>query len=605
MNINGSEKLASLKNKKVEKILDEYITLLKPASVTILNDSEKDQEYIKQLAVKNNEEKPLKMEGHTIHYDSPKDQGRDLVNTRVLVKPGVQLGKAIKTTDREEGLKEVFEIMDGIMEGKEMLVKFYCLGPHNSKFSLPAMQITDSAYVLHSEDILYRQGFDMFKELDDFFLFVHSAGKLENGVCVDIDKRRVYMDLDEERVFTVNNQYAGNSVGLKKLALRLAISKANKEDWLCEHMFLMGAKRKGRITYFTGAFPSACGKTSTAMIPGQSIIGDDIAYIRPDEEGYARGVNVEQGIFGIIADVNPKDDPLIYKTLTSPREIIFSNVLVQEDIPYWLNMGKDLPSEGTNFIGKWKKGMTVDGKEVLAAHKNARFCLRISELENVDENLHNPEGVRIRGFIYGGRDSDTNPPLLQSLSWAHGVYIGASVESETTAAALGKEGVRKHNPMSNVEFLVVPLGVYIENHLKFGEGLDVPPLIFSTNYFLKEDGEFLNAKTDKKVWLMWMEGRVHEEFGALETPIGFIPKYEDLKKLFEMVFSKAYTKNNYEEQFSIKTGKLLERLDRIEEIYKVEEDIPQMFHDHLEQQRERLKDAQKKLGDVISPFKFE
>src|SRR3989338_1427232 len=205
-----------------------------------------------------------------------------------------------------------------------MLVCFFCLGPNNSRFSIPALQITDSSYVVHSETILYRLGYNEFKRLNgsgDFFYFIHSAGELdERNNPKNIDQRRIYMDLQENRVFTINNQYAGNSVGLKKLALRLAINKSNKEDWLCEHMFVMGvhALGKNRITYFTGAYPSACGKTSTAMVPGQSIIGDDIAYIRPGEDGMAYAVNVEQGIFGIIQDINPVDDPIIYTTLTTP-----------------------------------------------------------------------------------------------------------------------------------------------------------------------------------------------------------------------------------------------------------------------------------------------
>ena len=220
-------------------------------------------------------------------------------------------------------------------------------------FSLRALQITDSAYVTHSETILYRPGYEEFKKLngsEDFFYFLHSAGRLENNVSVDIDKRRIYIDLEENTVYTVNNQYAGNSVGLKKLAFRLAIQKAHNDGWLAEHMFIMGVHGKpGRTTYFTGAFPSACGKTSTAMIPGQTIIGDDIAYLRTINDEI-RAVNVEQGIFGIIQDVNPKDDALIYKALTTPRRLFF-NVLISDGVPYWLGMGMDPPDEGINYTG--------------------------------------------------------------------------------------------------------------------------------------------------------------------------------------------------------------------------------------------------------------
>jgi|TARA_B100001964_G_C14249320_1_gene609065 phosphoenolpyruvate carboxykinase (GTP) len=607
------KKLKEINNKYVEEIVEKYVKLCKPKKVTVLTGSEEDIAYAKRLALENKEEVQLEIEGHTIHFDGYYDQGRDLINTRVMLPKGKTLSRSIKTIDRDEGLKEIMELLDGIMEGKEMLICFFCLGPTNSKFSIPALQLTDSAYVAHSEAILYRQGYNEFKQLNGsnkFFHFIHSAGTLDDRKNpINVDKRRVYMDLEEERVFTINNQYAGNSVGLKKLALRLAISKASREDWLCEHMFIMGVHPEGknRVTYFTGAFPTACGKTSTAMVPDQTIIGDDIAYIRPGEDGTARAVNVEQGIFGIIADINQKDDPLIYKALTTPREVIFSNVLVKDNVPYWLGMGKETPKDGFNFSGEWEQGKKDEnGKEIPPAHKNARYTIMINELDNADKDADNPEGVPVSGFIYGGRDSDTSVPVLQSLSWPHGVFIGAAIESETVTGTSDKAGVRKHNPMSNIEFLTVPLGTYIKNHLKFGEDIDNEPKIFATNYFLKEDGNFLNEKTDKKVWLLWMEGRVHDEYEAIETPRGFIPRYEDLKKLFSKVFGKDYSKEEYEKQFSIRILKLLERLDRIESIYKEEENIPEMFHKHLEQQRERLKKAQEKFGkDVISPFELE
>lgn len=606
------KKLEALNNPKVMGVVEKYVNLCKPAKVTVLTDSKEDIDYVRELSIKNGEEHKLATEGHTVHFDGAVDQARDKGNTVVLVPEGLKLSKVINTKNREEGLKEVHEILEGIMEGKEMVIRLFCLGPLNSKFSISALQLTDSAYVGHSEDLLYRAGYEQFKNLknkDDFFYFVHSAGKLdERGNTVNIDKRRIYMDLQEERVITVNNQYAGNSLGLKKLALRLAISKASKEDWLCEHMFVMGIKPEGknRVTYFTGAYPSACGKTSTAMVPGQSMIGDDIAYIRPGEDGRPYAVNIEQGIFGIITDVNPKEDPIIYKVLTTPREMIFSNILVNDGKPYWLNMGQDIPDSGKNFSGTWTKGKKdTKGNEIPPAHKNARYTIRISELDNADPKADDPEGVPIDGFLYGGRDSDTSVPICQSLSWSHGVFVGACLESETTSATLGKEGVRKISPMANMDFLTVPLGVYIQNHLKFGEELDKTPLVFATNYFLKKDGKFLNSKLDKKVWLMWMEGRVHNEYDAIETPVGFIPKYDDLKDLFKQVFDKDYTEEEYVEQFSIRVPMWLEKMDRIEQIYSLEEKIPKVFLDHLEQQRQRLKEAKEKYGkEDIAPADF-
>ena len=605
-------KLKALDNKHVMEIVEKYAGLCKPGKVTVLTDSEEDIDYAREIELKNGEEKKMKTKGHTIHFDGYNDQGRDLINTRVMLPKGKKLSKSTETIGRDEGLKEIMALLDGIMKGREMLVCFFCLGPANSKFSIPALQLTDSAYVAHSETMLYRPGYEEFRKLngsDKFFHFMHSAGELDgNGNSKNTDKRRIYMDLEEGRVFTINNQYAGNSVGLKKLALRLAISKASKEDWLCEHMFIMGVHPEGknRTTYFTGAFPTACGKTSTAMIPGQTIIGDDIAYIKPSEDGRAYAVNVEQGIFGIIADVNQKDDPLIYDALTKEGEVIFSNVLVKGGIPYWFGMGKELPKEGFNFSGEWHEGKKdAKGSQILPAHPNARYTIRISELENADENIGNPDGVPVSGFIYGGRDSDTNPPVIESLNWQHGVFMGAVIESETVTGTTDKAGMKKHNPMSNIEFLTVPLGVYIENHLKFGDELGNPPKIFATNYFLREDGKFLNSKLDKKVWLLWMEGRIHDEYSAIKTPIGLIPKYGDLKELFKQVFGKDYPKEDYEKQFSIRIAKLLERLDRIKAIYKEEDNIPEVLYRHIEQQRERLIEAREKFGkDVIKPSEF-
>ncbi len=602
------QKLEAIGNKKVIAFLNEAIELCEPASVTVLTDSEEDIQYVRDLVLKNGEENALDMNGHTIHFDGIKDQARDKGNTKYLVKNQVDWGMDVNQLDHDTGVEEVREIMKGIMKGREMLVSFFCLGPTNSEFSIRAMQITDSAYVTHSEQILYRAGYEEFKRLgadEDFFFFLHSAGELKDGKTVNIDKRRIYIDLDENRVYTVNNQYAGNSVGLKKLAFRLAIQKANRENWLAEHMFLMGAHGKeGRTTYFTGAFPSACGKTSTAMIPGQTIVGDDIAYLR-NVNGKLKGVNVESGIFGIIQDVNEKDDPLIYGALTSPREVIFSNILINDNKPYWLGMGVDTPDEGTNYLGEWKKGMADEnGKEYPFAHKNARYTIRVKELANVDPALDDPNGVDISGIIYGGRDSDTTVPVVEALSWEHGVFIGATIESETTAATIGQEGVRVHNPMANLDFVTVPLAEYIGNHLKFGKNFDKAPAIFGTNYFLKNDeGKYTNTKLDKKVWILWADGRVNGEFDAIKTPVGFIPKYEDLKKLFKDNLDYDFTEKEYLEQFSIRVDKYLEKMDRMAKVFgKIA--MPAEFTAELEAQVARLNDAKAKFGSVIAPDKF-
>lgn len=607
----NQEKLKKLNNEKVEELLEFAIELCKPDKVSIIDDSEEDIKYVRELALENGEEKPLDMEGHTVHFDGYKDQARDKENTRYLVEEELDLGLDINTIDREEGLDEILGYLDGSMENKEMLVRFFSLGPNKSDFSLPAMQITDSSYVAHSEDILYRQGYEDFKELngsENFFFFLHSAGRLENGVSADIDKRRIYIDLKKDQVFSVNNQYAGNSLGLKKLAFRLAIRKAVKEGWMAEHMFISGVNGPGeRKTYFTGAFPSGCGKTSTAMIPGHTIVGDDIAYLKIKGKD-VKAVNVENGAFGIIRDVNPDDDPVIYKTLTTPRELIFSNVLVNDGKPYWLGMGKDIPNKGINFSGEWYKGKTdEEGNEIPPAHKNARYTIRISDLENCDENYDKKDGVKIKGMIFGGRDSDTSVPVAETLNWSHGVFMASSLESETTSATLDKQGERKHNPMANLDFLSVPISDYIDNYLEFGKSAENQPSIFTVNYFLKDpgSGEYLNGMLDKKIWLLWMEKRVHGEVKAIESPIGYLPYYEDLRKLFTRYLNRDYTELSYVEQFSIRIENYLDKFTRINEIFKDIPNLPDNFEKELRQQIKRLKVARKKYSDSeISPFKL-
>ncbi|RKY06754.1 MAG: phosphoenolpyruvate carboxykinase (GTP) [Planctomycetota bacterium] len=603
-------KLLSLGNPKMHAFVAEAIELTRPESVFVCDDSDTDLAYIRNRAIESNEERSLAIEGHTCHFDGPYDQARDKANTKYLLAAGTDLGASLNSTDKEAGTKEVLSFLKDSMVGREMLVCFFCLGPANSDFSIACVQITDSPYVAHSECLLYRAGYEQFKSISDspdFFRFLHSEGELENYVSKNIDKRRVYIDLGENIVYSVNTQYGGNTIGLKKLALRLAINKASREGWLAEHMFVMGVHGPGgRVTYFTGAFPSACGKTSTSMLPGQTIVGDDIAYLRK-MGGEIRCVNVESGIFGIIRDVNSTDDPVIYEALTNPGEIIFGNVLVTDDgKPHWLGMGAELPTEGTNYSGQWHKGKTDDkGKEISPSHKNARYTVRISELSNCDEHLNTPEGVPVGAMIYGGRDSDTLVPVEQAFDWTEGIIAkGAMLESETTAATLGKEGVRTFNIMSNMDFVSLPLGRYIQNNLDFAEGIAKPPFIFSVNYFLRgKDGKYLNGMMDKKVWILWAELRVHGDVEAIETPTGLIPKYEDLAGLFKRELDEDFTKENYIEQFTIRVPNLLAKIDRVEQIYKTKvPDTPQIVFDVFNTQRKRLNTAKDKLGDYISPF---
>ncbi|MBQ1267029.1 MAG: phosphoenolpyruvate carboxykinase (GTP) [Proteobacteria bacterium] len=591
-----SEKLLNLKNARLEAVLDHYIALCEPAKVTLLDDSPEDAAYVAQRAIENGEETLLATNTHTYHFDGIQDQARDKEHTKLLTSKPVNFGFETNTLDRKTGLDEINVKLKGIMRGKEMFVRLSCLGPSNSVFSLHAVQLTDSAYVAHSENLLYRSGYEAFRNAsddkkEDFFVFVHSAGELDHGVTKNVADRRIYVDLEGGEVFSINNQYAGNSVGLKKLAFRLAIARAHREGWLAEHMFLMGVHGKpGRTTYFSGAFPSACGKTSTAMIPGQSIVGDDIIYARK-LDGVVRAVNVEKGIFGIIENVNAEDDPEIFKVLNGHTECIFSNVLISDDgVPYWAGSGVTPPANGgRHYLGQWRPGdKDASGKEILVSHKNARYTIALDSLSNRDPKLHDPQGVELSAMIYGGRDADTSVPVLEALNWNHGVLLGTCIESETTAATIGQVGVRKHNPFATLDFMTVPLAKYVQDHIDFAKDLKTPPRVFVTNYFLKdENGKFLNHKLDKKVWILWAEARVHGEVDAIETPVGRIPKYEDLKRLFKDVFDKDYTQADYDKQFTIRLDAYRAKWARMTNIFS-KLDMPEDFVKELKAQCDRL-----------------
>ncbi len=266
-------KLIEICNSKLHQFVAEYIELCNPDEVFVGTDSADDIRYIREDAIKAGEEKELAINGHTVHFDGYHDQARDKKHTKFLVPKGVDLGSNINTIDKEEGIDEIRGILKDIMRGHKLYVRFFCLGPSNSEFSIPAVQLTDSSYVAHSEDLLYRPGYDEFKRLGKsarFFKFVHSEGELdERLVSKNVDKRRIYIDTEDEIVYSVNTQYGGNTIGLKKLAMRLGINRASKEGWLTEHMLILGVHGPDdRVTYFTGAFPSLCGKTSTSMMGG-------------------------------------------------------------------------------------------------------------------------------------------------------------------------------------------------------------------------------------------------------------------------------------------------------------------------------------------------
>ncbi len=608
------KKLCAIANTITHEFIAKAADLCNPEKIFICSDSADDIAYIRRQAIATGEERAvLTLTGHTVHFDGVYDQGRDRQATKYLVPKGISLSKALNQIDRQEGLAEVKGLLRDSMTGRTMIVRFVSLGPANSIFTILGLQCTDSWYVAHSEDLLYRTGYQAFCQSEpnkEFLRVLHSAGKLNgNMVSVEHEKKRIYIDYMDNTIYSVNTQYAGNSIGFKKLAFRLAIRKANMEGWLAEHMMIMGVHGPGgRKTYLAGAFPSACGKTSTAMLPGETILGDDIVYIR-NVDSVARAVNVERGIFGIIQDINAKDDTLIFEVLNSPGEIIFSNVLVNDGKPYWLGMGREIPKEGINFSGVWFEGKTDEfGEKILPAHKNARYTVALKALKNCDPELENPMGVELGGILYGGRDANAYVPVQQSFDWKHGIIAyGASLETETTYAIVGQEGIPEINMMSTQDFISIPLGRNIHNNLEFGKTLRKAPVIFGVNYFLRDkEGKFLNTHQDKHVWIKWIELRIHNEVGIIKSPTGYLPKYGDLRRLFYQILRKDYQKEDYVKQFTIRVPENLTKIKRVKEFYQERvTDTPIELFQVLNQQYERLLEARESFGDYISPGSFE
>ncbi|MCX6694827.1 MAG: phosphoenolpyruvate carboxykinase domain-containing protein, partial [Candidatus Altiarchaeota archaeon] len=286
-------------------------------------------------------------------------------------------------------------------------------------------------------------------------------------------------------------------------------------------------------------------------------------------------------------------------------EVIFSNVLIDEsNSPRWLGDARDPPKKGVTFSGPWEAGMKDnEGKDKPYAHKNARYTISLDRLKNTDKKLYDPKGVEVSGIIYGGRDSDTTVPVEQSFDWVHGIVTkGAILESETTAATIGKEGVRVFNPMSNIDFVSIPVGRYIKDNIEFSKRANKLPAIFSSNYFLKgKDGKYISSMEDKRVWLKWMELRVHGEVDAIKTPTGFIPKFEDLKRLFREVLDRDFSKEAYDQLFTINVVEWIAKIDRTRAEYEKIPETPQILFKVLDEQKKRLEELRKIKGDYVKP----
>lgn len=595
-------------------------TRMTPSSIFINTGSPEDVAYIREKALEVGEEFQLAHKRHTCHFDGPNDQGRDTANTKYLAYADTEISSLQKKEELQAGVVEARNIITNIMRTKEMIISFISRGPVGSPVSDPTLQVTDSFYVTHSEFLLYRMmdpatfSRDV-EEKGYMFVNYHSAGRLtETKVSADLQNRRIYMDVERFRSYSSNNQYAGNSIAPKKINHRFANMNNIRNyfgERLDEHMFIAGFAMEDEIVYFGGAYPSGCGKTGTAMT-GTHLVGDDLAKIFIDKEtGEVRAVNPEKGMFGIIEGVNQQDDPETLKVLEGPEnEVIFSNLLVSDGRPYWNGMGETLPQRGVNYLGKWT---SQSGTQ--ASHKNARFTITLDALENYDTATEAPQGVKLSGLLFGGRDYTTMPTIVMAHDWMSTVVHGAIIRSATTATEIGADGSEKRSPFANEAFFPGPLAHYINHYKAFGENpainKDNLPSGFQVNYWLHKSGRgslapgesdgLIGEKRDTKVWMRIMALMHQGKVETIWTPIGRIPKYQDLKKLFTEIIDKEYSKATYTKQFSLYVDNLVERVDMSITEFSKEKGMHDAFFRVLNTWRRDLIALGAAIGPIVTP----
>ena len=513
----------------LEMWVEESARLTKPERIVYCDGSEAENRRILDEMLRGSDSVPLNEKTYPncyLHRSSPNDVARTEHLTFICAPEKDDVGPTNNWMDPEAAKFKIGSLLDGAMRGRTMYVVPYIMGPVNSPISKAGVEITDSPYVVANMRIMARMGkvaTDRIGNTRDFVPGLHSLGDL------DPTRRYIAHFTEEKLIWSVGSGYGGNALlGKKCFALRIASVMAREQGWMAEHMLILGLESPdGKVTYMGAAFPSACGKTNLAMMvsalesQGYRVwtVGDDIAWMKIGDDGYLHAINPEAGFFGVAPGTGMKTNRNVMGALR--QNTIFTNVAITPDRePWWEGIGGPPPSGMIN----WKNELW-DTSKGPAAHPNARYTVPAHQSPSISPKWEAPEGVPISAFIFGGRRARVAPLVYESFDWQHGVFVGATMASETTAAATGNVGIVRRDPMAMLPFCGYNMADYFGHWLEMGKKIPKPPKIFHVNWFRKgADGKFLWPGFGENVRVLkWILERVEGRGGAEETPIGFVP----------------------------------------------------------------------------------